>query len=66
VESLKVIFASLVVTKRKNYAKLPGIDISPRKSTLILLPFVSQGNEFIYEEHNMAIPKIALTYGRNF
>ncbi len=66
VESLKLILASLVVTKRKNYAKLPGIDISPRKSTLILLPFVSRGNEFIYEEHNMAIQKIALTYGRNF
>ncbi len=66
VESLKIIFASLVVTKRKNYAKLPGIDISPLKSTLILLPFISRGNEFIYEEHNMAIQKIALRYGRNF
>ena len=66
VQSIKIIFASLVVSKRKNYAKLPEISIADEESELIFLPFVSRGNEFIYEEHNMAIQKVALRYGRHF
>lgn len=66
VESLKIIFASLIVTKRKNYARLPDIKISAQESELIFLPFVSRGSELIYETHNLAIQKVALRYGRNF
>jgi hypothetical protein len=66
VESLKIIFASLMVSKRKNYARLPDIHITAQESELILLPFVSRGNEFIYEKQNIAIQKVALAYGRNF
>jgi hypothetical protein len=66
VESLKIIFASLMVSKRKNYARLPDIHITAQESELILLPFVSRGNELIYEKQNIAIQKVALAYGRNF
>jgi len=65
-ESLKIIFASLVVSKRKNYARLPGIHFAAEESELILLPFVSKGNELIYEKKNIAIQKVAMTYGKNF
>jgi hypothetical protein len=63
-ESMKVIFASLVVSKRKNYARLPDIHFAADETELILLPFVSKGNELIYEKQNIAIQKVALTYGR--
>jgi hypothetical protein len=66
VESLKIIFASLVVSKRKNYVRLPEINFSAEESELIFLPFVSKGNEFIYEKQNIAIQKVAMTYGRKF
>jgi hypothetical protein len=65
-ESLKIIFASLVVSKRKNYARLPDIHIKAEESELILLPFISRGNELIYEKKKIAIQKVAMTYGRNF
>jgi hypothetical protein len=66
VEGQKMIFASLVVSKRKNYAKLPDIKISEKQSELIFLPFISRGSELIYEEHNLAIQNVALSHGRNF
>jgi hypothetical protein len=65
-ESMKIIFASLVVSKRKNYARLPGIKFSAGECELILLPFVSKGNELIYEKQKIAIQKVSMTYGRNF
>jgi hypothetical protein len=65
-ESMKIIFASLVVSKRKNYARLPDIHFSAEESELVLLPFVPKGNELIYEKQKIAIQKVAMTYGRNF
>jgi hypothetical protein len=65
-ESIKIIFASLVVSKRKNFALLPSIHFAAKECELILLPFVPKGNEFIYEKQKIAIQKVALTYGRNF
>jgi hypothetical protein len=65
-QSMKIILASLVVSKRKNYARLPGIKFSSEEIQLILLPFVSKGNELIYEKQKIAIQKVAMTYGRNF
>jgi hypothetical protein len=65
-ESMKIIFASLVVSKRKNYSRLPDIHIRAEACELILLPFISRGNELIYEKQKIAIQKVAMAYGRKF
>ncbi len=65
-ESLKIIFASLVMTKRKNYARMPDIHIAQDESELVFLPFISKGNELIYQKQRIAIQKVAMKYGRKF
>jgi ribosomal protein L37AE/L43A len=65
-KGLKIFFASLTVTKRHVVERLPNITIVPEESELILIPFISRGNEFIYKKHRVAIQKAALSHGRNF
>jgi predicted RNA-binding Zn-ribbon protein involved in translation (DUF1610 family) len=64
-ESLKTVLASLVEGKRHVFEKLGDVTIQTKDSELIYLPFISRGNEFIYEGQNIAVPKAALAQGKN-
>jgi hypothetical protein len=59
-EGLKVILASVAAAKRKVFPAVADAEVSCKSSTLVFLPFVARGQEFIETEMGLSIPQNAL------
>mgnify|MGYP001127663725 CR=1 FL=1 len=64
VQSLKVILARSMMTKRKFFPLLPDVNFTVLEYKLVYLPFRTMGNDMIEEHLNICINKNTLKYGR--
>ncbi len=64
-QSIKITFASSVVTKKKIFPLLPRVSFYIKESTLVYLPFNDTGHEIIQEHMPVSINKRTLEFGRH-
>jgi len=63
-KSIKTVLADFIRLPELNYSRLGGIDIKPKRSTLIYLPFHAAGSEFIHPEYKVRVSKRTLEHFR--
>jgi len=64
-QSIKITFASSVMTKKKIYPLLPRASFTVKESTLVYLPFNDMGHEIVQEHMPVSINKRILEFGRH-
>ena len=65
IESLKLILAGFIKTRKTFAEKLPTIDIKAQSLTLIFFPFEETHHEYIQPDYQIALNKNVLTLSKN-
>ena len=65
VQSLKLTLASAALHKKNVFPFLPRTRFDIKEKTLVYLPFVDTGHEYVQEHIRVSVNKNSLEYGRN-
>jgi len=65
VQSLKLIFAGLSLTKRRTFPMLPDVEFTVKDAGLVYLPFTDKGHDLVQPKMGLSINKNALHFGRH-
>ena len=63
-QNIPVLLAEMAPTKKKMVTLLRGIQFTLKESSLVFVPFIDRGSEFVWPQGAMAINKNALRVGK--